>query len=195
MALIVVLASGLAAMKVASPVVFQALFGLSLLVLLISTLGAMVRRQREAWVGFSLFGWSYALVALVPAIKSVVLPMSPLASPIQQFTNWLHPALPFPLQPLPYIAWKEGESYRRLIRGATEDFRPGPDEVKIIDDYEVLARPSQNRADAKENAPLIAHTFLGIAFAISGAAIGKLLSDRSFPASVSPESPTSNLGR
>jgi len=68
MALIGVIALGLAAMRAGTPLAAGAAFNASLLAFLVSTLGAMVRRGEPAWVGFSLFGWTYLLMAFVPPL-------------------------------------------------------------------------------------------------------------------------------
>jgi hypothetical protein len=182
MALIVVLAVGLAAMKVASEIVFQALFCLSILTLLAGTLGAMVRQRREAWVGFSFFGWIYALVALVPPIQTSFFVKIPIDIQINRFVEWLHPAVAYPPDPLMFHAWKSGNQYLRVTQGMSMAFQPSDDEAKLIDEYMIQSIPAINREQAFLHAPSIAFLFLGAAFAISGAALGHLLSDRSGPA-------------
>ena len=66
MDLVLVLGIGLAALKHPSERAASLLFTLILASLLTSVLGAMARRGREriAWIGFAVFGWTYLLLSL-----------------------------------------------------------------------------------------------------------------------------------
>ena len=69
---ILVLGVGFAALKKASDLWESGLFTLTLTVLLISVLLAVHRTEssRAFWIGFSLFGWAYLGLSLVPSIES-----------------------------------------------------------------------------------------------------------------------------
>src|SRR5262249_28230249 len=71
--IIAVVAIGLAAMRDASPLVFSAVFTITLVALLVALLGAWVgTRPRGAWCGFAVFGWANFLIAFVPALESSI---------------------------------------------------------------------------------------------------------------------------
>jgi hypothetical protein len=64
MGLVAVVAVGLAAMKFATEWMMKGSMAIGFVALLVGTLGAAVRRS-GSWIGFALFGWTYALVAFV----------------------------------------------------------------------------------------------------------------------------------
>jgi len=91
MALIGVIAVGLAAMRHGSLPAIRATFTLTFLMLLIGLLGAIVRRGEPAWIGFALFGWSFVLLTYVPAVQTdfgIYFPAAPLC---QDLAARLHP--------------------------------------------------------------------------------------------------------
>ncbi len=99
MAVVAVLAVGLAAMRVASDAATRATFAVALVALLVGTLGAIVRRRREAWIGFALFGWAYVAIALVNPIREAVADDLPVGKIVDRVVGWLHPDLPRPPMP------------------------------------------------------------------------------------------------
>ncbi len=68
MALVGIIAIGLAAMRNASWLAVQIAFTLTLLALMVGLLAALVRRGDGAWAGFAVFGWCYAICGLIPAV-------------------------------------------------------------------------------------------------------------------------------
>jgi hypothetical protein len=64
----IVLACGLAFAAIRSPT-FQAVsvtFTVALTILLASIVGSIFGRHRVFWIGFAIFGWGYAILALAP---------------------------------------------------------------------------------------------------------------------------------
>jgi hypothetical protein len=74
MAAILIAGVGLAAMKNPTELWAGTIFTLAWVALLVGLLGAVLRRGREraAWLGFTLFGWSYVLVCIVPPLRAEV---------------------------------------------------------------------------------------------------------------------------
>src|SRR5258705_11148408 len=69
---IVFLAIGLAALREATAAWDSGVFGFTLTVLSISALLVIHRTgiKRAYWIGFALFGWTYMVLSLVPAIEA-----------------------------------------------------------------------------------------------------------------------------
>ncbi|HEV3165415.1 MAG TPA: hypothetical protein VGZ22_15415 [Isosphaeraceae bacterium] len=71
--IVAVFAAGFAAMRDGSPLVYGAVYSLTLLALLITLLAAWVGpTPRPGCRGFAVFGWAYFLLAFVPAIQSTI---------------------------------------------------------------------------------------------------------------------------
>lgn len=64
--LVALIAVGLAAMKIASPMAVDAAETLLIIALATGLVGAIVRRGEAAWVGFTVFGWLWAFLTLLP---------------------------------------------------------------------------------------------------------------------------------
>ena len=64
MALVGIVALGLGAMRIGTPMAVSVAFNVTLFALFVGLLGAIVRRGGGGWVGFALFGWGYAVLAL-----------------------------------------------------------------------------------------------------------------------------------
>jgi FG-GAP-like repeat len=62
----------LAALRASTDAWDSGVFGLSLLILLTAILLVIYRtdRQRASWLGFSLFGWAYLVISLIPPLES-----------------------------------------------------------------------------------------------------------------------------
>ena len=179
-------AIGLAAMRVATQRSARVVFGSGLLVLLITTLVALVRRGgRARWTGFALFGWAYALILVVPPLREAVALELPgcytLASAFEELVDVLHPPLPPPVEPpgnspstslvkLDASGW-HFEDRGRIVDLNTEQGKPW---AAYLD----RRNASDARVDAADGARRIALTFLGLAFALVGGAAGHALSDR-----------------
>ena len=183
MALIAVLAAGLALVKIA-PEGSDRWAGLLFLVaLLVGTLALIVRRDRAAWAGFALFGWSYALVALVPWLQSTLQDRLPTDETVNRLVlDRLHPIPPEPADPLGYRALRIGNSY---FKGQgyynRTEFQPTPEEARLIDAYTAQAEDWEGRLKASNRARGVLAAFVGLAFALVGAIAGRVLSDRPSP--------------
>jgi hypothetical protein len=193
MVLIVVLAAGLAAMKVATLELAQVSWILMLIALLLGTLGAIVRRDREAWIGFSLFGWAYVVVALVPSIRSEI---DPIPKADKLVDAWIvapiHPPVPQSPNPLPFLLQKEEGVYFKapLGGGIREQFQPTPAEASAIDAYLDAMDAARERGGRAWIARTIFYSFAGLAFALVGAVAGKALSQRPTPPGTTSSTPT-----
>ena len=179
MGVVAVLALGLALMKVATDQSAKVVFGLGLLILLMATLGAFIRPQdRAPWIGFSLFGWVYATVLLVPPLRETVVIGLPGHQTLYDLINLFQPVLPEPVEPSgkspSNLLIKEDSSgwhYQqggRILELTTEDWKPW---AAYLDQKN--AHDAQS--DAAEAASRIALTFLGLTFATLGSALGLLL--------------------
>lgn len=69
LALIALAALGMAAMRVASPLMVQAAFSAMMGALAVGLIGMIVWRKEPAWVGFAVFGWLYASLTFMPPMK------------------------------------------------------------------------------------------------------------------------------
>jgi hypothetical protein len=90
MGFVAVLALGLAAMKVASEGMMKASMTIGLVILLVGTLGAAVRRS-GVWIGFALFGWTYALVAFVTPVNEALEARFPASDLMNNLADRMHP--------------------------------------------------------------------------------------------------------
>ncbi len=194
MGLVAILAVGLASMKVATAQCSRAAFGLGLLALLVGTLGALVRSQgRAQWIGFTLFGWAYVLVLLVPPFREVVaveLPGNELPSDLADF---IHPPLAYPVEPPGqppstqlekhdagrYHYWENGQ----IVDLGAQERKPWAIYLDRLNAYDA-------RDEAAGQARRIALIFLGLAFAVLGAAFGMILEGPSRPIGTPPAAPT-----
>jgi hypothetical protein len=197
MGLIAVVSLGLAAMKVASFLVATAVVLASVTALLVGMVGARVRQKRAAWVGFSLFGWGYVVILLIPMLLPLAIPLNDAAAvrqswaeinqPIDQCILLLHPDLSEPSQPFEVFFDTNGQTKLNTTRLPLT-----PDESKLFDSYLHDQALCDERLRARACAKLIALAIQGVAFAFIGAAVGHFLDDRSRTTGNPPEAPTSN---
>ena len=197
MGLVALIAVGLAATKVATEQSSRVVFGLGLLVLLVATLGAIVRRSgRARWVGLALFGWAYALVLLVPPFREAVAAELPGNGSLSDLVDLLRPPLSIPAEPpgkrpssrlnkVDTSGWHFMEG-GRIVDLSSEEWRPWATWLDRRNAYDA-------RVEAAEGARRIALTFLGLAFAALGAAAGLVLEGPAQPAGASPVGPTPDL--
>ena len=192
MGLVGLVALGLAAMKVATaPAALLSVFAASA-ALLIGTLGIILRRRGGAWVGFALFGWSYAAAGLgFEPLRSVATDLVDLTVAALHPEPTLVPSPPVEGVDTNFIA-HEGRYYR-LENGAWVDAHLSPEEAKAVDAYFGARDRHQGWSSSVEEAQRIGLMFLGLAFASIGALAGHFLDDRSTPAGASSDAPTPNL--
>jgi hypothetical protein len=185
MALIVVLALGLAMMKAATEWIARSVVLAAFVVLLVATVGAIVRRRdRAAWIGFAAFGWAHLIVALIASSADLIFSNSDEDEPglwrvdglAGALASRLHPELPQPVR----TPQERGHSSDRA-------------ELKFLADFEANTALYEARHRAAEHSRAIGVAFQGLAFALVGAATGRALSDRYTLANASQEASTSTL--
>jgi hypothetical protein len=192
MGLVAIIAVGLAAMKVATDGASRLVFGSGLLSLLVGTLGALVRRRgRAAWVGFALFGWAYALVLLVPPLRNSIAAELPGEGPLEEVVDLIQPPLALPAEPAFYMPSdaivRKGEDGRyHYTAPGGQNVLLAPQETKQWDAYLGRMDAFMARRESAHQARRIGLAFLGLAFAVLGAATGQVLEDRNPVAVASP---------
>ncbi len=184
MALIAALALGLAAMKAATDLAA----GLSLLgsstLLLLGTLGAILRNDRAAWIGFALFGWAYVgFAAGMPMVvilsgsqdNEAIWAFWPIEKTVEWAADRLHPNVAFVYPPVvAYNVRREGGRYYRSIQPGGELSFSDQDR-RIVDDY--LDHRARYEAWQRSafNATRAGLAFQGLFFAGFGALAGQHL--------------------
>ncbi len=173
LALIAVLAVGLAAIKAATPATTGVSWTLFLVVLLAGTLGLIVRRDRGAWLGFAMFGWAYLLVGAISPLQTALAARLPDDASI----DWLiidrvHPSPPRS-SPFAFKVARRGERFYKM-KGSTYDtpFMPTPQEIDSFDANEARMVETRYR---RGRARWTCYAFAGLAFALCGAMLGRAL--------------------
>ena len=174
MGLVFVVALGLAAMRVASTLAVRVTFTLSVATLLVGTLAAIVRRSGGIWPGFALFGWCYALMFFVPAILETTSPYLVLTSPLGQIAEHMH-ELPHRQKP-PRLSYLPNQGDGELYVHDGREFRPATAAEKDA------SRDTKLRMLHLSNAKTLATLIQGLLFALSGAFLGRLMSEPRSPA-------------
>jgi hypothetical protein len=186
MALILVLAVGLATMKAATEWAVRCVLLGSVLVLLIAMVGAIVRKRRAPWVGFSVFAWGYVLVLVVTEYVQLTSTATGLSIPLRidgpmmDFTNWLH-VLPYPQEPFVYQrVWNTSTiPYTSELKGL--DFQNQytivltPQQAKLAEEHSARLESWRQSVTNGTAACWIGLAFQGLAFASLGAVAGHLL--------------------
>ena len=192
MALIVVLAVGLAAMKVATEWAVGCVLLGSVLVLLVAMTGAIVRQRRAPWVGFSLFAWGYVLVlaitTYIPVQIRIAVPDNAIGTSslfqidrlTWNFANGLH-HLPYPQEPFDYhqvwdhstipYTWK----FKKVDTSNQFTIDLTPQETKLAEDHSSRMNAYHQSLMNVAVACWIGLAFQGLAFASLGAVVGQLL--------------------
>jgi hypothetical protein len=181
LALIAVLAAGLAAMRDGSDLAARAAFTLMLGALLVGLLGAIVLRGEAAWVGFALFGWVYALATCVSPIKEEIRPRLLTTWLLDDFTERMHNIPPLPASaPLRVPTVQTGNRARKMVDGRWVTMTPA--EAQMQADYLAKINHRWSRYHAKEaeinNSRQIGHLILSLIFALVGAVLGRILAAR-----------------
>ena len=189
MALIVVLAVGLAAIRVATVGMTRAVVYLGLLALIVATVRVAVRpgTDRPGWIGAVVFGWCYALLLMpIPHINGGRSPnmdrddlteVWQIDGPIVEAALFFHPLLPEPTEP----PSPPGTLYDASTNSYTKDIGNGargpfsPAELKAQADFKVLRQQFSDRIDLAKRAHVIGLMLQGIAFTFVGAIVGTRL--------------------
>jgi hypothetical protein len=188
MGLIAVLALGLAAMTTANPDSYRFIRVSILLIYLVATVGAVVRKNRGAWVGFAIFGWAYHYAYHSSAVAVEIVGPLPDYRPIEHLVDWMYPKQPIPKKPFDCEVAHDERGYFKYLDGQLEIFSPTTEEARAIDDYLTKFPIWQRGFDARNSAYSIAIMFLGLSFALCGAFAGHALDDRSKHTVTSPDS-------
>jgi hypothetical protein len=180
MGLVALIAVGLGMMKVATPDSSRLIYALALIVYLVATVGAIVRKRRSAWVGFAVFGWAYAVATLPSLLNAELSAELPNFDPVGALVEWMYPKRPAPVNPFPFEVAREGDRYVKFLLGeGLTPFSPAPEDAKAIDSYLEKVSVWHNWYEANSSAYRVGRTFLGLTFALGGALTGHLLGDRS----------------
>lgn len=187
MAFIGVIAVGLGGMRVGSGAAAKAAFGLMLFLLQAGLLGMLVRRGGGAWLGFTLFGWSYAALHFVPGLQATYAEMLPTSGVVSHLGDSMHPDLvPPPARPVfgNQDLHRFTESLRDVMeiseinhpeiynhmnpadKGAFEGFKA---KVETYEGQVVRSRES------RKNALIVGHAASVLEVALAGAILGRAL--------------------
>ena len=186
MVLIGVVALGLGAMRAATPLAAGITFNAVVLTLLVGTLGALVRRGEPGWVGFSLFGWSYLLLAIVPVIEANTPAL--LSTSLVNFVVARIHSDPGPAPPRPILSTRLSSLVSDLsMLDYPENFAVNsgmrtaltPAEAAALDSYHDQLKTYQNRAAMFNNycswSYKAGQLCFVLIFALAGAFLGRAL--------------------
>lgn len=189
MAFIGVIAVGLGGMRVASWTVFQVAYTLTVVALLAGLLGAIVRRGDGAWVGFTLFGGSYALLAFGLGIESETARRLVTSDLLEVAAEEMHADPAPPAVPTFNTKFElQAADIRRhqIRRYPTLEGLLSPAELKTLQDYidryESYEQSRQSASEGRANAKLVGHSLLALLFALAGAVLGRALERPRHPA-------------
>jgi hypothetical protein len=208
MGFIGVLAVGLGLIRNGSWLASRITLAVLPVVLLVGLLGALVRRGEGSWVGFALFGWSYALLAFAfPPEAEYGRRINPISDLVDQLVDGLHPGPgPTPAAPtfnpqfqamigdpgnLAFLREGQGLGNPGLLSRLTDaektTLKAYQDQLDSYNGGVVLL------AERQANAKNIGHALFAMIFALIGSVLGLVLSKRPTPADASPEAPTPTL--
>jgi hypothetical protein len=186
LALIGVLALGLAAMRDGSDLVERIIFTLLLVVLFAGLVGAIVRRRAGAWAGFAVCGWGYSFIAFIPAVNEEVAPHLLTMKPLNDFVARLYPQETPPALPTLNSNFMQtvGDvvDLQLAMKNNLSRALLSPTEQQALDSYSGNLQTYLTRRDSIEqrvaNALRIGHSMLALAFALVGAVLGRVLGAR-----------------
>jgi len=188
MLIVVVVALGLSAMRLATPLVLKATFTLTLCALLMGTLAAMVRQSDGFWPGFALFGWSYAVVFFVPGVFAAVAPrlLVTVTWPVEELVDRMHTVGGLLGPPIGFASRaQDGTLFVSDDKGLTA--RPATNAEEIEQKaWEILEAKRTAQSSRHELAVVIANLIQGLLFALCGAVLGRILADRRLPYAADP---------
>ncbi len=183
-----VIAAGMSAVRLASPLVLDLVAGVILLALAVGLLGVVVGAEpRAGWRGFALFGWGYFLYLALPWPTLGGLHVVPTERVVQRVVSSLQshpvqpsrPAFPSPFDPVTYVDTNDQEVLSWPNRKGT--YVPlTPAEVKAWKEYKDATSAYESRKGALEeqaqNASHVCHLEVALVFAFLGSATGQFLS-------------------
>ncbi len=187
MALVAVLAVGLGAMKAATETTARLAVALAAVALLVGTLGALIRRPRAGWIGFSLFGWFYSLVVLGVPILAGLLPniagglyeLWQVDIPVMEAVAWVHAEPSLPARPAMFPGsgeiWRFEGKYHVLNGSMGTEVHVPPAEIKAVDAYVDQQTRQGDWFRSVARARQVGYALQGLIFALAGAAIGQAL--------------------
>jgi hypothetical protein len=175
MVLIAAFGAGLAAFRDGSDLSLKVVFSVMLGMLLVGLLGAIVTWKDPAWVGFTLFGWGYALSACFSPIRTEIqqdLLTQPLLEDVVVRMYRLPPRPPsFPFR----VDTNQAAQPVRLIDGEWVPLTP--EEATMLNEHHFLSRVYANNVQ-HQNSVRIGHSLLAMIFAWFGARLGRFLATR-----------------
>ena len=190
MGFIGVLAVGLGLMRNGSWLAGRVTLAVLAVVLLVGLLGALVRRGEGSWVGFALFGWSYALLAFIfPPEAEYGRRINPISDLVDRLVNGLHPGPgPSPAAPtfnprfqamigdpqnLAFLREGQGLGNPGLLSRLTDaektTLKAYQDQLDSYNGGVVLL------AERQANARGIGHALFAMIFALIGSVLGRVL--------------------
>jgi hypothetical protein len=190
MGFIGVLAVGLGLMRNGSWLASRITLAVLPVVLLVGLLGALVRRGEGSWVGFALFGWSYALLAFTfPPEAEYGRRINPISDLVNQliYVYGLHPGPgPRPAAPTfnPQFDAMLGDpqnlAFLRQGRGNSGLLNRLTDAEKTTlkayqDQFDSYNRGVVLLAERQANAKGIGHALFAMIFALIGSVLGRVL--------------------
>jgi hypothetical protein len=193
-----VVAAGLAAVRLASPLALDLVAGAILLALAVGLLGMVVAAEpRAGWRGFALFGWGYFLYVALPWPTMGGLHVVPTERAVQSLVDSLlpHPALPArPAFPSPYDPGQYLDNNGLVVlkwNSMTGNTTPlTPAEVKAWNAYKAATEAQTARIQAlSEQAQVssrVCHLEIAFVFALFGWGAGRYLA-RQRPATAPAE--------
>ena len=189
MKLVALLAVLLGMMKIASPWLARGVVLGSVAVLMVATLGLIVRRpRRPAWVGFALFGWVYLLLAAGGSFvvdqyqREEEYDLWLVDGAVRVLAERMYPTAVEPTDPFP-----NDRIIRDPITGVMSKQNNGvdtpmtPAEITLQRAFEVQTELYKVRTRSNRHCRAIGLAIQGLTVALIGAAAGNQLSDRPEP--------------
>ena len=184
MAIIGLMAIGLAAMRDGSPIITRVFFTATLTTLALGLLGAIVRRGEPSWVGFTLFGLGFLAInnSIGPSFGSDGMLVS--GDLIQSIITRLHQDIPRPEIPLINLPSNLSYDQIRTLQPSTSGVYAtlSPAEKKILADFQAVANAgSVNKLSTTErrfHASTAAEAMLALLIGAMGAVAAELLKPR-----------------
>ena len=184
LALIGLLAVGLAAMRTATDLVARAAFTLTLGALLVGLLGLIIFGGRSGgWAGFTVFGWAYAVLAFHPALGAEFQPRLLTSTVLEALVERVLgsqvavPTLPFEDAPNHGGSWK-------VVHGNWVQLSPAEKTL-----WNERQRTLALYGDRSDHSRRVGHALLTLVFALLGALLGRYLAAQRATSGATPRQP------